>query len=281
MKLVRIGAPGHERPGLQLGDGRRVDVSSVVRDFTPETLDEEMLARLAALETASLPVFGADERYGSPIARPGKIICVGLNYAAHAAESGMAPPTEPVLFFKATTALTGPYDGIVIPRNSTATDWEVELAVVIGRRATYVPVEDAMDHVLGYCLHNDWSERDWQLKRGGQWVKGKSFDTFAPLGPWLATKDEINNVHSLRLWLSLNGRKLQDSSTSDLIFGIPQLVSYISQCMTLEPGDVISTGTPAGVGLGMKPPFYLKVGDVVELGVDGLGTQRQEARAAI
>lgn len=280
MKLVRVGPPGRERPGLELDGGRRVDVSSVVPDYTPETLGPELLERLAALDASQLPEFGVGARYGPPISRPGKIICVGLNYAAHAAESGATPPSEPVLFFKATTALTGPNDGIVIPRGSTATDWEVELAVVIGRRATYVDENRAMDHVLGYCLHNDWSERDWQLKRGGQWVKGKSFDTFAPLGPWIATRDEVPDPHALRLWLDRNGRRLQDSNTSDLIFGIPHLVSYISQCMTLEPGDVISTGTPAGVGLGLKPPTYLEAGDVVTLGVDGLGTQRQEARAA-
>ena len=218
-------------------------------------------------------------RLGSPVARPSKIICIGLNYRDHAAESGMAEPAEPVVFFKATTALTGPDDGLVIPRGSEKTDWEVELAVVIGKTAKHVSYDDALSHVAGYLLHNDYSERAWQLERGGQWVKGKSADTYAPLGPWLATPDEIADPHQLRLWLTVNGVKKQDGSTANFIFNIPHVISYLSGFMTLLPGDVISTGTPAGVGLGFNPPQYLKEGDVIELGIDGLGTQRQIATA--
>ena len=213
------------------------------------------------------------------MARPSKIICIGLNYAKHAAESGAQPPTEPVVFFKATTALCGPNDAVVIPKNSVKTDWEVELAVIIGKKASYVEEADAMEYVAGYALHNDYSEREFQLERGGQWVKGKSNDTFAPVGPYLVTKDEVADPHNLHLWLSVNGQTLQNSNTSDMIFYIPKLISYLSHFMTLLPGDIISTGTPEGVGLGMKPPVYLKPGDVVELGIEGLGTQSQVAVA--
>jgi 2-keto-4-pentenoate hydratase/2-oxohepta-3-ene-1,7-dioic acid hydratase in catechol pathway len=238
------------------------------------------LHRLSSwLEThaATAPVVPPGTRLGSPIARPSKIICIGLNYSDHAKESGMAVPAEPIIFFKSTTALTGPDDGLVIPAGSEKTDWEVELAVVIGKTARSVSESDAMAHVAGYVLHNDYSERAWQLERGGQWVKGKSADTFAPLGPWLATTDEIPDPHTLRLWLKVNGETKQDGTTANLIFKIPFLVSYVSQFMTLLPGDVISTGTPAGVGLGFKPPQYLKAGDIIELGIDGLGVQKQTA----
>ena len=218
-------------------------------------------------------------RLGAPVCKPSKIICIGLNYAKHAQETNATPPKEPILFFKATTSLSGPDDNIVIPKNSVKTDWEVELAVVIGKRALYVEENEAMDYIAGYCLHNDVSEREFQLEHGGQWVKGKSCDTFAPLGPWIATKDEIGNVNNLRLWLTVNGQKMQDGNTDDLIFKIPFLVSYISRFMTLLPGDIISTGTPAGVGLGMDPQVYLKAGDRVELGIDGLDASRQNVRA--
>jgi 2,4-didehydro-3-deoxy-L-rhamnonate hydrolase len=219
------------------------------------------------------------ERLGSPVARPSKIVCIGLNYADHARETGASIPNEPIIFFKSTTALIGPYDTVISPRNSKKTDWEVELAVVIGKKASYVEEAEAMDYVAGYCLHNDLSEREFQLERNGQWVKGKSCDTFAPMGPFLATKDEIKNVDDLPLWLNLNGKRLQQSNTANFIFKIPYLVSYLSQFMTLLPGDVISTGTPAGVGLGLNPQVYLKEGDVMELGIDGLGSSRQEVKA--
>ena len=223
-----------------------------------------------------LTEIGENVRLGAPVSKPSKIICIGLNYAKHAQETNATPPKEPILFFKSTTSVSGPNDNIVIPKNSVKTDWEVELAVVIGKRASYVEEHAAMDYVAGYCLHNDVSEREFQLERAGQWVKGKSCDTFAPLGPWISTKDEINDVNNLRLWLTVNGQKMQDGNTDDLIFKIPFLVSYISRFMTLLPGDIISTGTPAGVGLGFNPPVYLKEGDVVELGIDGLGTQKQK-----
>ena len=225
------------------------------------------------------PQLSNDTRLGPPISRPSKIICVGLNYAKHAAESGMDIPSEPVLFFKATSAIVGPNDDLIIPRGSQKTDWEVELAFVIGKKASYVPEKNAMDYVVGYLLHNDYSEREFQLERSGQWVKGKSCDTFAPLGPFLATSDEIEDPHQLDLWLKLNGELVQQSNTSDFVFGIPKLVSYISEFMTLLPGDIVSTGTPSGVGLGLTPPRYLKPGDVVELGIQGLGTSKQTARA--
>jgi len=282
MKLIRVGNPGEEHPGLLLEDGTRLDAWEVTHDYTPEFFADngiEQLQEWASAKAAAAPKLDPQARLGSPIARPGKIICVGLNYHAHARESGMEAPPEPVLFFKATTAVCGPNDDVVIPRGSEKTDWEVELAVMIGKRASYVDQADAMDHVAGYLLHNDYSERAYQLERAGQWVKGKSCDTFAPLGPFIATADEVADPHNLRLWLDLNGKRLQDSNTADLIFDIPTVVSYISQFMTLEPGDIISTGTPAGVGLGLNPPVYLKPGDVVELGIDGLGTSKQTARA--
>jgi 2-keto-4-pentenoate hydratase/2-oxohepta-3-ene-1,7-dioic acid hydratase in catechol pathway len=279
MKLARYGQPGFEKPAVLLDDGTRIDVSSLVSDFTPWDLEDGAMEKIRAADLSALPRIDAQERIGAVVKRPGKIICIGLNYAAHAAEGGMDVPQEPVVFFKATSAITGPNDGIVIPKNSEQTDWEVELAVVIGKTCRHVSEEQAIDHVLGYCVHNDWSERDWQLHRSGQWVKGKSADTFAPLGPYLATPDEVPNPNELQLWLTVNGEKLQDSSTNDFIFNVQQVIAHLSSFMTLEAGDVISTGTPAGVGLGLKPPRYLQPGDVVELGIEGLGQQKQVARA--
>jgi 2-keto-4-pentenoate hydratase/2-oxohepta-3-ene-1,7-dioic acid hydratase in catechol pathway len=256
-------------------------VSAHIRDYDAAFFVGGGLQQLtAALESHSFPVLPANIRLGCPVANPSKIICVGLNYAKHAAETGAAVPSEPIIFLKATSAITGPYDVIQIPRNSTKTDWEVELAVVIGKRASYVTQETAMDYVAGYCLHNDVSERAFQLERGGTWDKGKGCDSFAPLGPWMVTKDEIPNPHNLRLWLKVNEQTMQDGNTDDLIFDIPTLLSYISSFMTLLPGDIISTGTPSGVGMGIKPaPIYLKPGDVVELGIDGLGTSKQNVIA--
>jgi 2-keto-4-pentenoate hydratase/2-oxohepta-3-ene-1,7-dioic acid hydratase in catechol pathway len=282
MKLIRFGTIGQEQPGLQLADGRRIDVRDFGEDYNENFFANDGLLRLQhwlSVHQSACPEVPPGSRLGSCIARPSKIICIGLNYAKHAQESGMAIPTEPILFFKSTTALCGPDDPVIIPKGSEKTDWEVELAFVIGKQASYVSLENAWDYVAGYTLHNDYSERAFQLERGGQWVKGKSCDTFAPLGPVMATKDEIGDPHNLRLWLHVNGEKMQDSNTSDLIFDIPTLVSYVSQFMTLLPGDVVSTGTPFGVGLGLKPARYLKVGDVVELGIDGLGSSRQEAVA--
>ena len=283
MKLIRFGETGKEKPGIISAEGKWLDCSTFGEDWSEEFLENNGLDRLQSwLESNSYNLLEISDktRIGSPIKRPSKIICVGLNYSLHAKESGMPVPEVPILFMKATSSLCGPFDPILIPRNSTKTDWEVELAVVIGKKATYVTKEEAMDYVAGYVLHNDVSERDFQLHHGGQWVKGKSADHFAPLGPFIATKDEIPNPHSLRLWLKVNGEMMQDSNTSDLVFDIPTLVSYISQYMTLLPGDVISTGTPSGVGLGLKPPRYLNAGDVVELGIDGLGTARQVAQQA-
>ncbi|GGD78692.1 2-hydroxyhepta-2,4-diene-1,7-dioate isomerase [Emticicia aquatilis] len=282
MKLFRFGEPTNEKTGVILSDGKKIDVSAFGEDYNENFFTTDGISRLSTWLEANAdacPVVGDDVRLASCIARPSKIICIGLNYAKHAAESGMAVPTEPVVFFKATTALCGPNDDVIIPKNSVKTDWEVELAFVIGKKASYVEKEDAMSYIAGYCLHNDYSEREFQLERGGQWVKGKSCDTFAPLGPFMATADEIPNPHDLRLWLSLNGEMLQDSNTDDMIFDISTILSYLSQFMTLLPGDVISTGTPAGVGLGLKPQRYLVAGDVVELGIDKLGTQKQTAVA--
>jgi 2,4-didehydro-3-deoxy-L-rhamnonate hydrolase len=282
MKLIRFGSAGEEKPGVQLGDGRRIDASGFGQDYDEAFFGGDGLSRLAAWverEGARAPTVGNDVRLGAPLVRPSKIICVGLNYRDHAKESGMAVPAEPVIFFKATSAIVGPNDDVVIPKGSTKTDWEVELAIVIGKRANYVSEANAMAHVAGYVLHNDYSERVFQLERGGQWVKGKSCDTFAPLGPFVATPDELGDVHDLKLWLTVNGESKQNGSTRDLVFGVPMLVSYISQFMTLLPGDVISTGTPAGVAMGHKPVRFLQPGDVVELGIDGLGSSRQRLRA--
>lgn len=281
MKLIRFGNLGNEKPGIQLVKGQKLDVSAFGSDYDEKFFGTEGPKRLKewlSQHQDYCPQIGDEIRLGSPICRPSKIVCVGLNYAKHAQESGMEVPSEPVLFFKASSAIVGPYDEVVLPKNSKKSDWEVELAIVIGAKASYVSEDNAMNHVAGYVLHNDISEREYQLERMGQWVKGKSCDTFAPLGPFLATTDEIEDPHNLRLWLKLNGNTMQDSNTSDLIFGIPKLVSYISEFMTLLPGDVISTGTPFGVGLGLDPQLYLKAGDEMELGIEGLGVARQKVR---
>jgi 2-keto-4-pentenoate hydratase/2-oxohepta-3-ene-1,7-dioic acid hydratase in catechol pathway len=279
MKLIRTGPAGREKPGVLLPDGSRVDVSDFAGDFDEAFFGGDGLTLLRRwMSAGSIDARRLDpaERLGPAIARPSKIVCIGLNFRDHAAESGLPLPNEPVIFFKSTTALSGPFDDVVIPRGGTKLDWEVELAVIIGRRASYVALEDALAHVVGYCLHNDYSERGFQMERGGQWVKGKSADTFAPLGPFVATADEIADPGDLGMWLSVNGVRVQGSRTSQMIFDVATLVSYVSQFMTLLPGDVISTGTPAGVGLGITPePRYLNAGDVVELGIDGLGSQRQ------
>lgn len=281
MKLIRFGPEGNEKPGVQLNNGTRLDTAAFGEDYTESFFGTDGISRLQKWlkgNASSCPEVAGKTRLGPPLVRPSKLVCVGLNYAKHAAESGMAIPREPVLFFKATSAITGPDDDLIIPKGSKKTDWEVELAFVIGKRASYVAEASAMEHVAGYVLHNDYSEREFQLEREGQWVKGKSCDTFAPLGPFLATRDEIADPHNLNLWLKVNGETMQQSNTSDFVFGIPKLVSYISSFMTLLPGDIVSTGTPFGVGLGLKPPRYLKPGDQVELGIDGLGSSRQVAR---
>ncbi len=279
MKLIRFGKEGKEKPGIHL-EGKNYDLSAFIKDYDESFFEQNGLQKLEGIvNEEKLPLIEDGQRIGSPIVRPSKILCIGLNYAKHAKETGAAIPTEPILFMKSTSSLTGPFDNIIIPKNSEKTDWEVELGVVIGKKASYVSEAEAMDYVAGYVLHNDVSERAFQLERGGTWDKGKGCDSFAPLGPWLVTKDEIPNPHKLRLWLSLNGKMMQDSNTDDLIFNIPQLISYSSQFMTLLPGDVISTGTPAGVGLGFSPNIYLKPGDVVELGIDGLGSSKQTAIA--
>ena len=280
MKLIRFGPPGAEKPGLLAANGERVDVSAFGEDWNESFFGSDGLTRLvrwAADHLATSPRVPDSERLGPPVTRPSKIVCIGLNYADHARESGAEVPKEPVLFFKATTALSGPNDDVVLPRGSTKTDWEVELAIVVGKRARYVSIESAVDHVAGYTLHNDYSEREHQLERGGQWVKGKSADTFAPLGPFLATVEDQN----LGLWLTVNGEGRQKSNTQNMVFGVSELVSYVSRFMTLLPGDVISTGTPPGVGLGLDPPVYLKAGDVVECGIEKLGQQRQRIVPAI
>ena len=280
MKLIRFGSRGNEKPGIQLDNEQRLDVTSFGEDYTESFFGNNGISRLKKwLENnqSGCPIIDSNIRLGPPLCRPSKIVCVGLNYAQHAAESGMDVPKEPVLFFKATSAIVGPNDDLIIPRGSNKTDWEVELAVVIGKTASYIEKENAFEHIAGYVLHNDYSEREFQLEKEGQWVKGKSCDTFAPIGPFIATTDEINDPNNLNLWLKLNGKMMQNSSTSDFIFNIQEVVSYISQYMTLLPGDIISTGTPFGVGLGLNPPMYLKSGDVVELGIDGLGTSKQIA----
>ena len=282
MKLIRFGDPGQEKPGLILQDGTRIDASAAGSDYSEEFFANDGLKQLYSWlqkNSASAPRVSPSVRLGPPIRRPSKIVCIGLNYRDHAAETKAEPPKEPVLFFKATTSLVGPNDLLMMPKNSSKVDWEVELAVIIGKRALYVPKEKALDYVAGYALHNDYSERHFQLERGGQWVKGKSADTFAPLGPFLATSDEVPNVGKLAMWLKVNGVMRQDSSTFNMIFDVATLVSYTSQFMTLLPGDMISTGTPAGVGLGMNPPLYLKTGDIVELGIEALGESRQQVIA--
>ena len=283
MKLIRFGDVEREKPGIQLPDGIRLDISGFGEDYTEAFFATDGINRLRAwLETnhTSCPVVKDEVRLGPPVCRPSKIICIGLNYSDHAAESKMQVPPEPVIFFKATTAICGPYDNLVIPKNSTKTDWEVELAVVIGKKANYVEEKEAAQYVAGYMLHNDYSERAFQLERSGQWVKGKSCNSFAPLGPYLVTPDEIDDINNLRLWLMVNGKIMQDGNSNNLVYKIPFLVSYVSQFMTLLPGDIISTGTPAGVGMGQKPEsIYIKEGDVIELGIDRLGSSKQTAVA--
>ena len=281
MKLIRFGLEGKEQPGICI-DTVNYDVSAFVHDYDEAFFENDGLNKLASilqLRKNELPVVAAGTRLGSPVARPSKIICIGLNYADHAKETNATPPAEPVIFMKASTALCGPFDNVTIPRDSVKTDWEVELAVVIGTKASYVEEADAMQYVAGYCLHNDISEREFQLERGGTWDKGKGCDTFAPMGPWLVTEDEVADVHNLKLWLKVNGKQMQNGTTANLIFNIPHLISYVSRFMTLLPGDVISTGTPAGVGLGFNPPIYLKDGDIMELGIDGLGSSKQQCVA--
>ncbi|MFY7889194.1 MAG: fumarylacetoacetate hydrolase family protein [Spirosomataceae bacterium] len=280
MKLIRFGEVGKEKAGVIIND-KRYDVSAFGEDFNEAFFETNGIERLGAWladNSASLPEVSEDVRLGSCVARPSKIVCIGLNYADHALESSMPIPTEPVIFFKASTSISGPNDPIIIPKNSIKTDWEVELAFVIGKKAQYVEEADALDYVAGYCLHNDVSEREFQLERGGNWSKGKGCDSFAPIGPFLATPDEVGDVDNLSMWLSVNGKRFQNSNTHQLIFKIPTIVSYVSQFMTLLPGDIISTGTPPGVGLGFKPPIYLKEGDVVELGIENLGTAKQVAQ---
>ncbi len=279
MKLIRHGGCGNEKPGVLLIDGTRIDVSGFGSDYDEAFFRSGGLESLAVWlkgNAASAPRVSSSVRWGSAVCRPSKIVCIGLNFRDHANETGAQIPKEPVIFFKSTTALVGPNDNLVVPKNATQVDWEVELAVVIGKQALYVPKDKALEYVAGYVLHNDYSERTFQKDRGGQWVKGKSCDTFAPLGPFLATPDEIPDPGNLKMWLKVNGQMRQSSSTANLIFGVATVVSYLTEFMTLLPGDVISTGTPAGVGMGMKPPQYLKAGDVVELGVEGLGESRQQ-----
>lgn len=278
MKLMRYGPKGQEKPGLIDAEGEIRDLSAHISDVDGALLAQG-LSGLSKVDPASLPRVDASVRIAEPVAKVGKFICIGLNYSDHAAESGMPEPTEPIIFTKATSAIIGPNDTVLLPPGSTKSDWEVELGVVIGKEARYVPLENAMDHVAGLVVVNDLSEREYQLERGGQWDKGKGCDTFGPFGPWLVTLDEIENVGDLGLWLDLNGKRMQTGNTKSLIFDVPFLVHYVSQFMSLQPGDIISTGTPPGVGLGMKPPLFLKDGDIITLGIDGLGEQRQEVRA--
>jgi 2-keto-4-pentenoate hydratase/2-oxohepta-3-ene-1,7-dioic acid hydratase in catechol pathway len=275
MKLLRYGAPGAEKPGLLDSTGAIRDLSGTVPDISGETLLPESLARLRKIDAASLPRVSGTPRIGPCVGRVGKFICIGLNYSDHAAESGMAVPKEPIVFMKATSSIVGPNDNLEIPRGSTKTDWEVELGVVIGKTAKYVTAEQALSHVAGYCVVHDVSERTFQLEGTGQWTKGKSADTFGPIGPWLVTADDVSDCGDLKLWLEVDGQRYQDGSTKTLIFDVPFLVSYLSNFMSLQPGDIISTGTPPGVGHGKKPPVYLRAGNVVRLGVEGLGEQQQ------
>jgi 2,4-diketo-3-deoxy-L-fuconate hydrolase len=279
MKLCRYGEPGAEKPGLIDRDGAIRDLSAAIDDINADVLSREGLRKLAALDPSTLPFVEGKPRFGTPVAHVGKMLCVGMNYADHAAETSAPVPEQPVLFMKATTAIGGANDAIVIPRGSVKTDWEVELGVIIGEVTRDVSIDDALDYVAGYAVINDVSEREFQLEHGGQWVKGKSCDTFGPIGPWLVTKDDVPNPQNLSLWLEVNGHRYQNGNTRTMVFGVAHLVSYISRYMTLMPGDVISTGTPAGVGLGLHPPTYLKPGDVIELGIEGLGQQRQDVLA--
>ena len=279
MKLARLGAPGREHLAILDADGLYRDLSAYFPDLTPELLADP--APIAAINAEALPLITGNPRIGPCVANVGKFICVGLNYADHAAESGMAVPAEPILFMKATGAICGPNDNVIIPHGSKKSDWEVELGVVIGRAARNVTVAAALDHVFGYCVVNDLSEREWQLERGGQWIKGKSADTFGPIGPWLVTRDDVPDPQNLSIWLEVDGHRYQDGSTRTMVFGAAFLVSYISRFMSLQPGDIISTGTPPGVGLGQKPPVYLAAGQVMRLSIEGLGIQQQSTVAAI
>lgn len=277
MKLLRFGAPGAEKPGILDTTGVVRDLSGAIPDVSGVNLGDAELARIAAIDPKTLPAVDNSVRLGPCVGNVGKFICIGLNYSDHAAESGMDVPSEPVIFFKATSAICGPNDNVEIPRTSVATDWEVELGVVIGKAAKYIEEATALDHVAGYCVINDVSERDFQIKRQGQWVKGKSADTFGPIGPWLVTRDEVPDPQALAMTLDVNGERMQDGSTATMVYGVAHLVAYVSQFMSLQPGDIISTGTPPGVGMGQKPPRYLKPGDVMELSIEGLGAQRQIA----
>ena len=280
MKLIRVGKSGNEVPGILLDNGKRIDVSGFGSDYNEEFFGGdgiELLGQWLKEHLSASPEFPDDERYGPPICRPSKIVCIGLNYRDHAAESNMDIPEEPIIFFKSSSSFCGPNDDVILPRNSKKTDWEVELAIVIGKKASYVSKEDALNHVAGYALHNDYSEREFQLERGGQWVKGKSCDSFAPFGPFLATPDQVKDINNLNMWLKVNGQVKQDANTSFMIFDIPHIISYLSQFMSLLPGDVISTGTPAGVGIGFDPPQFISEGDVIVLGIEGLGTSSQKA----
>lgn len=281
MKLLRYGPKGQEKPGVVDADGKIRDLSAHVDDIAGGVLSDTSLARLRAIDPATLPVVGGEPRIGACVGRVGKMVCIGLNYADHAAESNMPIPSEPIVFNKWTSAIVGPNDDVEIPRGSKKTDWEVELGVVIGRPCKYVDEKDALDYVAGFCIVNDVSEREWQIERGGQWDKGKGFDTFGPMGPWLVTRDEIADPQQLGLWLEVDGHRYQNGNTRTMIFTVAKLVSYLSQCMSLQPGDVISTGTPPGVGLGIKPePVYLKAGQTIRLGIAGLGEQLQRTVAA-
>lgn len=279
MKLLRHGPLGSEKPGLVHADGTIRDLTGVVPDISGAVLSDAGIAALARIDASALPIVPAGTRLGACVGGTGKFICIGLNYSDHAAETGAAVPPEPIIFMKATSAICGPEDSIIMPRGSQKTDWEVELAVIIGTKAKYVSEDQAMAHVAGYALTNDVSERAFQVERSGQWTKGKSCDTFGPIGPWLVTRDAIADPQNLKMWLKVNGQTMQDGSTRTMVYGVKFLVSYLSQFMTLHPGDVISTGTPPGVGLGLKPPRYLKAGDVVELGIEGLGSARQDVIA--
>jgi 2-keto-4-pentenoate hydratase/2-oxohepta-3-ene-1,7-dioic acid hydratase in catechol pathway len=274
MKLMRVGQPGQEKPAILDAEGKVRDLSAHVKDIGGEAISPEGLKKIAATDLGTLPVI-SEERIGACVAGTGKFICIGLNFSDHAAETGATVPPEPVIFMKATSAIVGPNDNVVIPRGSEKTDWEVELGVVIGKTAKYVSEADALDYVAGYCVSHDVSERAFQTERAGQWTKGKSCDTFGPIGPWLVTKDEITDPQNLGMWLKVNGQTMQDGSSKTMVYGVAHVVSYLSQFMSLHPGDVISTGTPPGVGMGQKPPRYLKTGDVVELGIEGLGSQKQ------
>jgi len=277
MKLVRYGNPGKEKPGLIDDNGQLRDLSAVLKDIGPEQLGDAAIAKLRKLKTDKLPLVRGKPRFGCPVANVGKFIAIGLNYADHAAEAGMALPKEPVVFTKAISCIQGPNDPVMLPKNSVKGDWEVELGVIIGTRARYVTQKDALNYVAGYCVINDVSEREWQIERGLTWDKGKGFDTFGPIGPWLVTRDEVPNPQKLAMWLDLNGKRMQTGNTKTMVFNVAKLVSYVSQLNTLEPGDIITTGTPPGVGMGVKPsPIFLKKGDVMTLGIDVLGEQRQD-----